>query len=1144
MRVRNWRIFSVLTLTLWLGWCGAASAINPQVTAGANHSILLKGDGTLLAMGDDSSGQLGLGRLVQSATPIEVQGLRQVRAIAIGDSHTVALKQDGTVWTWGTNNSGQLGDGTNTQRTEPVKVMTPGFVTSVAAGFQHTVALTQDGNVLAWGANGYGEIGDGTTMVRNSPVQVVALSGVVAIAAGRDHTVALKQDGSVWAWGNNNYGQLGDGTTTNRSLPIPVPGLSDVISISAGDRFTAALKKDGTVWTWGDNLDSELGDGTTSFGPFPPGTTIPSYWGRKSPGLVVNLSGVTAISCGGSFAMALKQDGTVWAWGGRNNPGVLGNGTNASSERPVQVLGLMGVTRISAGRWHTLALHADGTVSSWGVNYYGDLGNGVIDQIFPPTTYNTPTPVLGLSGASGVTAGAVNSSALRPDGTVLIWGSNMNGQLGNVTSTTRSTPSNVSTLTGIDKISAGLDFTMALKQDGTVWTWGDNFYGQLGDGTAAMRSMPVQVLPLSGVSAVAAGQYHSLALKQDGTVWAWGWNLNDQLGSGGTTQYLKSPVQVQQINDVSAIAAGSWYGHSLALKRDGSVWAWGDNKFGQLGDGTTTNRSLPISVPGLSSIVAIAAGSFFSLALKRDGTVWAWGKNDKSQLGSTSISICNPFGSPSPCSLNPSQIKGLSGVMAIAAGLDNGLALQQVGDTLLAWGSNADGQLGDGTTVNRLIPVQVASGVRSFAAGTGHIIVYKVDGHVLVLGRNSFGQLGDATYAQRRTPVLTVNSSGSDFLNLAITAINKIPPALEVPFFTVAAGGVTDTSASVSTNTKFNPADKGKSGSVYVTAMVPMGSLGAATIGDSPPNHVLAVTPPQATATSACPAPTNPLTLVQLTPTGWKTVVNGQLIAYASGVLGDQLAAQTILNNADTTNLKGAEFCVGYGTSAQDMVNNGNIRAVATIPGATTTSTCVVGSTLNVGLNVTPGWNLLGNPINQSITVATKFGDANKVSSVWKWDTVKANWQFYAPGMDSAALQSYATSHGYGVLTEISPGDGYWVQAKVQADLGSMCGTSINLRQSSLSSGWNLVSTASPISAKDFNLTLSTTPPTAGQVPINMTSLWAWDANQANWYFYAPVLDAQGGNVLTEYISKSNYKDFNSNGKTLGNGVGIWVNRP
>jgi hypothetical protein len=288
----------------------------------------------------------------------------------------------------------------------------------------------------------------------------------------------------------------------------------------------------------------------------------------------------------------------------------------------------------------------------------------------------------------------------------------------------------------------------------------------------------------------------------------------------------------------------------------------------------------------------------------------------------------------------------------------------------------------------------------------------------------------------------------------------------------------------------------------------------------------------------------NPLTLIQLTPTGWQTVVNGQLIPYSSGVLGDQLAAQTILSGADTTNLKGAEFCVGYGTSAQNMIDNGNIRAVATIPGASTTSTCVVGGIISVGLSVAPGWNLLGNPINQSMGVADKFGDASKIQSVWKWDAAKANWQFYTPSLSAADLLAYATTQGYGVLSEINAGDGYWVHAKTQADLGSLCGQAINLRQSSLSSGWNLVSTASPISAEDFNLSLSTTPPTAGQIPVNLTSLWAWDNAASQWYFYAPVLDAQGASTLLDYIGAKSYKDFTSTGKTLGNGVGIWLNRP
>jgi hypothetical protein len=284
--------------------------------------------------------------------------------------------------------------------------------------------------------------------------------------------------------------------------------------------------------------------------------------------------------------------------------------------------------------------------------------------------------------------------------------------------------------------------------------------------------------------------------------------------------------------------------------------------------------------------------------------------------------------------------------------------------------------------------------------------------------------------------------------------------------------------------------------------------------------------------------------LIQLTPTGWKTVVNGQLIPYTSGVLGDQLAAQTILNGTDTSGLKGAEFCVGYGTTAADMVANGNIRAVATIPGTTTTASCVVGGTLSVTLGVLPGWNLLGNPVNQSIAVATPFSDPAKVNSVWKWDSTAAKWQFYAPGMSAAELQIYAASQGYAVLSEIQAGDGFWVNAIVQAELGTLSGAAINLRQSSLSSGWNLVATANTITPQDFNLSLSTSQPTAGQVPVNVTSLWAWDAAQLKWYFYAPSLEVAGGDTLTDYINSQNYEDFAARDKVLGNGVGFWVRRP
>jgi hypothetical protein len=390
-------------------------------------------------------------------------------------------------------------------------------------------------------------------------------------------------------------------------------------------------------------------------------------------------------------------------------------------------------------------------------------------------------------------------------------------------------------------------------------------------------------------------------------------------------------------------------------------------------------------------------------------------------------------------------------------------------------------------------------------------------------------------------PALVINETASGPLDLIPEAQNNIPADKIPPFFLVANGGITTSSASVSTTTKFNPADQGKPGSVFITATVPTGALDtvaatqtvpvASAVGEARPSRAAATTP-------------SGFTLIQLTPAGWQTVVNGQLIPYASGVLGDQLAAQTILNGTDTTNLKGAEFCVGYGTSAQDMVNNGNIRAVANIPGASTTASCVVGGSISVGIGVLPGWNLLGNPVNHSIAVTDTFGDASKVTSVWKWDSSAANWQFYAPGMSVAELQGYAASQGYSVLSEIAPGEGYWVNAKLPADLGTLNGGAINLRQSSLSSGWNLVATASSISAKDFNLSLSTTPPTAGQVPVNLASLWAWDAAALRWYLYAPSLDAQGGSALADYVSSQNYLDFAASGKTLGQGQGFWVKRP
>ena len=223
------------------------------------------------------------------------------------------------------------------------------------------------------------------------------------------------------------------------------------------------------------------------------------------------------------------------------------------------------------------------------------------------------------------------------------WGTNVTGELGDGTFNYRFTPSLVLNLTNVVQVASGgyysypSEHSLALKSDGTVWAWGYNIYGQLGDGTTGgpeNKSVPVQVLNLTGVVQVATGGIHSLAVKFDGTVWAWGWNGIGALGDGTTTD-RNTPVQVSGITGVVQVAGGG--SHSLALKSDGTVWAWGSNQYGQLGDGSYpvsgAQSNTPVKVSGLTGVVQIASeGLYHSLALKSDGSVWAWGWNQYNQL--------------------------------------------------------------------------------------------------------------------------------------------------------------------------------------------------------------------------------------------------------------------------------------------------------------------------------------------------------------------------------------------------------------------------------------------------------------------------------------------------------------------------------
>jgi len=760
------------------------------------------------AWGDNDYGQLGDGTYTGKSLAVTVSSLTNVVQVAGGAHHSLALKSDGTLWTWGGNDTGQLGDGTNDAKNTPVPVAALSGVMQIAAGGFHSLALKSDGTVWAWGWNQYGQLGDGTTSDKNAPVQVTGISGIVQVSGGGGHSLALKSDGTVWTWGANDYGQLGDGTTTNRSAPVQVAGLTGVAQVAAAaGSYSLALKSDGTVWAWGANGSGQLGDGT--------------YTGKTAP-VQSGISGVAQVVGGRFQALALKPDGTVWAWGG-NYYGQLGDGTNTNRNTPVQVSALTGVIQVARGGDNSLALKSNGAVWAWGDNDYGQLGDGTT------TNRNTPVQVLGLAGVAQVAGGSHHSLSLGKvvspsfrtttslakrnlfvglttvlEAKLILKGTTtpVAGEMLAFSVDGTYIDSAVTDGAGVARVSlvlsypagahpykalftgsgvlhassssATLTLTAFTPVRGTVYAWGDNTFGALGTGFNYPTNVPMQVKGLSKVVQVAGGgidpyfKYgYSLALKSDGTVWAWGYNFFGQLGDG-TNIHRNTPVQVSGLTGAVQVSAGSY--HSLALKSDGTVWAWGSNGSGQLGNGTQTPSRTPVQVLGLSNVVQVSAGGGYfdggtSLALKSDGTVWGWGSSFAGALGEGISSNV----------LTPIKVAGIANVVQIALGEGHSLALKPDG-TVWAWGDNFYGQLGDGSRFSNDRPTQVAglNNVVQVLAGAVGSFALKSDGTVQGWGYNREGELGAGTDSNQYSPVQAsglfgvVQIGGGSFSTLAI----------------------------------------------------------------------------------------------------------------------------------------------------------------------------------------------------------------------------------------------------------------------------------------------------------------------------------------------------------------------------------------
>ena len=683
------------------------------ITAASAHSCALHQNGAISCWGSNGRGQLGNGTNgedADSSVPVRVTGITDATAITAAGAHSCALHRTGAISCWGSNQFGQLGNGTNGEDSDssvPVRVNGITDATAITTGSYHSCALRQNGTITCWGNNRYGQLGNGTTQSSSVPVGVLDITDATAITAGggflfSSHSCALHQTGAISCWGENSNGQLGNGQSgedSDSSVPVRVNGITDATAITTGWEHSCALHQTGTVSCWGSNERGQLGNGTRT------ASLTDDSADPSGPVRVNGITDATFITTGWDHSCALHQTGAVSCWG-ENGAGQLGNGQSTGywnsagdwqdgtdSSVPVGVDGITDITAIAARGGHSCALHQTGTITCWGNNWNGQLGNGA-------TSYFSSVPVEvvdGITDATALTAGWGHSCALHQTGAVSCWGLNSNGQLGNGQSgedTDSSVPVRVNGITDATALTAGGDelnsHSCALHQTGAVSCWGANSNGQLGNGQSGEdtdSSVPVRVNGITNATALTAGSYHSCALRQNGTITCWGNNKHGQLGNGTISNFSSVPVGVLDITDATAITAGGGFflSHSCALHQTGAMSCWGNNQYGQsTGDWQDgTDFSVPVRVDGITDITAIAAGGGHSCALHQTGTITCWGI-----LGADSF--------------EPLKVEGISDATAITAGLVHSCALHQTG-TVSCWGANGTGQLGNGVWLPQFV---------------------------------------------------------------------------------------------------------------------------------------------------------------------------------------------------------------------------------------------------------------------------------------------------------------------------------------------------------------------------------------------------------------------------------------------------------
>ena len=586
----------------------------------------------------------------------------------------------------------------------------------ISTGLYHTLAIKSDGTLWAWGYNVYGRLGDGTSNNSAIPIQIGSASNWTAISAGDNHSVAVNSDGKLYAWGQNTSGELGNGTTDTRTVPVQENTFAtDWSQVSAGLGFTVAIKTDGSMWAWGYNYYGQFGNGKDGANENTNTIAVEGPAGNW-----------TSVTTGSRYTVAIKSDGSMWAWG-KGDSGQLGEGLIVNENSPVQEnTNAMNWLEVSAGNNHNLALNSLGELYAFGENTYGQIGDSSNGRSLVPKRIGSDKTW------ASVSAGYDHSLAKTTSGELWAWGRNDYKQLGDETVQGYNYPVQVHTsATNWLSLSSGRYFNTAINENGELWSWGYNNHGNLGNGMKTDILIPTQEeTKVSNWIDAGAGYRFSVGLKSDGTLWTWGSNSSSALGDGGNVGKI-SPNRIASDKTWTRISVGNQ--HSLAIDNENKLWVWGSNSYAQLGTGGGTTSQL-LQINGDTDWGSISAGYYHSAAIKIDGTLWLWGANSYGQLGIDSNVTAN---------------------IPTKAGIDTDWASVSVWNyytmaiktdgTLWACGRNDQGQFGNSSTQNeqQFIKIGTDTDWASVSVGINHTVAIKTDGTLWTWGDDGADKLGN-----------------------------------------------------------------------------------------------------------------------------------------------------------------------------------------------------------------------------------------------------------------------------------------------------------------------------------------------------------------------------------------------------------------